>query len=197
MSKISGIYMLTFPSGKKYVGQSWDIEKRWYLYSRSRTQSPKLKNALDKYDFDDVKLEILEEINDSQEEMDERESYWILEHKCIESGYNLMTGGRGGKHSEESKIKMGLANKGIRRSPSTEFKKGQKLSKEVKAKQGAAISAAKKGKPLSDSHKEALRKPKNLTESQKENNRNRYKGKTWKLINGKRVWFDKEEITNE
>ena len=152
---ISGIYMLTFPSGKKYVGQSWDIEYRWYLYSKCITNSPKLKNALSKYDFNEVELEVIESVNESQSIMDERGMYWISEHKCVENGYNLMSGGKGGKHSPESIEKMRLANK------------------------------------------EALRKPKNTSEFQRNENRNRYKGKTWRMVDGKRVWFDKEESINE
>lgn len=54
--------------------------------------------------------------------------------------------------------------------------KGKKLSKDAKQQ----ISNTHKGKPKSDKHKEKLRQ--NL------------KGKTWKLVDGKRVWFDKESL---
>jgi hypothetical protein len=42
------------------------------------------------------------------------------------------------------------------------------------------ISQAQKGKPKTDNHKEKLRQ--NL------------KGKTWKLVNGKRMWFNKGDV---
>lgn len=188
----SGIYKMTFPSGKTYVGQSWNIEKRWYLYSRKTTGSPKLKRALEKYEFNDVILEVIEEVNSDQTEMDEKEIFWIKELDSIDSGYNLMAGGRGGKHTQESIQKMREANEGIRRSPDTEFKKGHSLTDKKEEIRSKSISKAKKGKPLSETHKKALRKPKNLSEKARQENKNRCKGKTWKLIDGKRVWLERD-----
>jgi hypothetical protein len=49
----------------------------------------------------------------------------------------------------------------------------------------------KKNKPLTENHKIALRKPKNVSEEQKKLNSLRYKGMTWKIVNGKRVWINK------
>lgn len=184
---ISGIYKLTFPNGKTYVGQSWDIERRWYLYSIARTQSPKLKNALVKYSFDDIEKEIIEEVDATQEVMDKREIYWIKEINSIENGYNLQEGGRGGHHSQESIEKMRKANKGKRYSPDTEFKKGHRLTPEQQERASRKCSETKKGVPITESHKQALMKLKNLSEETKKKHKERYQGKTWKLIDGKRV----------
>jgi group I intron endonuclease len=197
MSNNSGIYRLIFPSGKMYIGQSWDIEKRMYYYSKNRTTSPKLKNGLFKYGFESVVYDILEYIEESQCMMDSREIYWIKELNAIDEGYNLQEGGRGGKHHLDSIKKMSDANKGKRLSPATEFTKDSVFTEEQKQKRAKNCSETKKGVPLTEEHKKALRKPKILTKEQKEANRQRYKGKTWKLINGKRVWLNIEDLINE
>lgn len=48
------------------------------------------------------------------------------------------------------------------------------------------------GKTWSDAAKAKMRKPHNLTEAAREQNKERCKGKTWKLINGKRQWVEVE-----
>ncbi len=63
------------------------------------------------------------------------------------------------------------------------------------------MSIAKLGKPLSDKHIENLRKPKsaehieNLRKPKSAEHKRKIgkanKGKTWKLIDGKRVYFNK------
>ena len=70
---------------------------------------------------------------------------------------------RGKKRSEESKAKMSAA------------KKGKQLSEETKTK----MSAAKKGTTFSEEHKRKLA----------EAHKGQRKGKHWKLVDGKRVWY--------
>jgi group I intron endonuclease len=60
-----GIYKITSPSGKVYIGQSINIEDRWKKYERFLTNKmsigPKLYNSLKKYGWKQHIFEILEE----------------------------------------------------------------------------------------------------------------------------------------
>ena len=70
-----GIYKITSPSGKVYIGQSVDIEKRRKKYSRlSCVNQTKLYNSLVKYGFSEHIFETLEECQ--VEELNIRERYW-------------------------------------------------------------------------------------------------------------------------
>ena len=56
-----GIYKITSPSKKIYIGQSIDIEYRWKSYKRLHCQTQtKLYNSLKKYGSDKHKFEILQ-----------------------------------------------------------------------------------------------------------------------------------------
>ena len=58
--KKSGIYKLTFPNGKVYVGQSIDIKQRWYAHkcTLNKTRTP-LINAINKYGWNNVIKDVL------------------------------------------------------------------------------------------------------------------------------------------
>jgi group I intron endonuclease len=136
------IYKLTSPNGKCYIGQTWDFEKRIKYYkSYSCTNQIKLLNALKKYKFEKFSTEIMEEGIEKQEEMDTKEKYFIKLFDSIENGYNLTEGGKGGKMSEETKLKMSISHK------------GKKFSEEHKSK----ISKSNRGKIITEEQKQALR----------------------------------------
>lgn len=116
---MTGIYKLTSPSGKSYVGQSIDIERRIHHYKllRSKGQT-KLHNALLKYGFDNFKIEYLKIFYNyiseekMQEFLDRYEIYYINKYNCITNGYNIRGGGSRGKLSEEAKRKISIKNIG-------------------------------------------------------------------------------------
>ena len=57
-----GIYKITNPKGKIYIGQSTNIEDRWEKGHKYNCGSgKKLKNSLNKYGWENHKKEILEE----------------------------------------------------------------------------------------------------------------------------------------
>ena len=69
--------------------------------------------------------------------------------------------------------------------------KGKHLSDETRRK----LSEANKGKKLSEEHRRKLseaNKGKHHTEEWRRKSGESHKGKTWKLIDGKRVWISKE-----
>ena len=101
------IYKITSPSGKVYVGQTVrSFEKRMREHKQTYSSCTALKSAIDKYK-DQMKYEIIEE-DVSQEQLDEREIYWIKElNSLAPNGYNLESGGHyERKYSQEAKDNM-------------------------------------------------------------------------------------------
>lgn len=76
MSKQIGIYKIVSPSGRIYVGQSIDIQKRWKNYTRYNQFSgqKRLRNSVKKYGWDNHKFSILEECEFNN--LNNRERYW-------------------------------------------------------------------------------------------------------------------------
>lgn len=60
--KTCGIYKITNPKGKVYIGQSVDIDRRWGRYNRLSCESqPKLYRSLNKYGVGEHSFEVIEE----------------------------------------------------------------------------------------------------------------------------------------
>lgn len=112
----NGVYMLEFPNGKRYIGVVASahntVAKRWACYKRlSCTGQPSLHRALVKYGVENVKFSMLVS-EGSFEELWAAEIKYIAEFKTCDQayGYNLATGGRGGRSgvptTAETKAKM-------------------------------------------------------------------------------------------
>jgi hypothetical protein len=108
-----GIYRFISPSGKCYVGQSENIERRLIEHrSASTYKNPKFYNAIKKYGFDNMTFEILEECEKGK--LVEKEIYWISHFNSFNEGYNSTTGGEGGYiRSEETIEKLRQAFTGV------------------------------------------------------------------------------------
>lgn len=94
------IYKITNKiNGKIYVGQStYTIEESENYYGSGKH----IVRAIKKYGKENFVKEIIDTaIN--QNELNEKEIYWIESLNSIENGYNLQLGGKGGRHSNESK----------------------------------------------------------------------------------------------
>lgn len=130
LTPIIGIYKITSPSGRVYIGQSWNIKKRWYKYKSGadHTNQHALRNSFKKYDAKNHTFEIIKQLPDNcdQSELDLYEIFYISHYRG--HGFkmlNLRSGGMGGKLSEESKKRISLAQKGKRKANSGSFVKGQ------------------------------------------------------------------------
>jgi group I intron endonuclease len=85
---MTGIYKITNPKVKVYIGQSIDINRRFNEYKKLLcNQSKKLYNSLKKYNPESHKFEILEECN--VVELNSKEEYYILKHNSHINGLNI------------------------------------------------------------------------------------------------------------
>lgn len=99
-------------NGKVYIGQTiYDIEYRQKTHTTGQWRT-KFKHALDKYGVDGFEWSVLCECS-SLQEMNGMEKKFIEEYDSINTGYNLMSGGKqGGNHTETTKQKISEAMKG-------------------------------------------------------------------------------------
>lgn len=164
--KIIGIYMITSPSGKIYIGQTIDIDFRWYYYDGLKCKrQTKLLNSFLKYGVDNHQFEILCECEELDLEYLETAFIEFFDTFNTPYGMNLTKGGKHGKRSDETRKKISEANKGKKRSPEQIIKmrnaslgnknfEGKHHSEETKKK----ISEAHNGKKLTEEHKMKLSK---------------------------------------
>lgn len=109
-----GIYKITSPSGKIYIGQSINIENRIRDYkNRKGPKQPKLNRSFLKYGFDAHVIEIIEKC--LIEELNDKERYYQDLFNCVEKGLNCTltsSKDKSGKLSIEhkKKISLGVSN---------------------------------------------------------------------------------------
>lgn len=174
---ICGIYKIECTvNGKVYIGQSNNIKKRWAEHRRELNNNSHvnkhLQAAYNKYGADSFIWEIIEEFE--EDELDNREIYYIEKYDSFNNGYNSTEGGcgiRGWEHTEEAKRKIGEAMKGENhpmygKHHSEEAKRklseankgenhpmyGKHLSEETRKR----MSESKKGKHLSEEHRRKI-----------------------------------------
>jgi group I intron endonuclease len=182
-----GIYKITSPSNKVYIGQSIDIERRFRHYKRMVCKEQiKIYNSMLKYGVDAHIFEILELCD--TEELNNRERYYQDLYDSVNNGLNLLyvkSEHFNGGHSEESKkkisdslkgrtftdehkYKIGLSNSRRVISPETREKlriasSGKKASPETKEKQRQSRLGSKRSeetkKKMSESAKKVIHKP--------------------------------------
>lgn len=149
-----GIYKITSPSGRIYIGQSVEIGRRFNSYKRMYVKNKgvvKLYRSFLKYGVDNHIFEVVCECKESQ--LNEKERYYQEMFDCIGiNGLNCRltkTDDRSGrvsketlakmsqvskgnqnwlgkKHTQETKDKISLANTGRRYSGEINIKKGRK-----------------------------------------------------------------------
>lgn len=156
--KISGIYCITNKiNGKKYIGCSIDIHRRWWQHSNmnQNKHTSALRNALIKYGIDNFEFEIIMCCCKDYFSMWEKH-YISFSGTVAPNGYNLTHGGDA--HiifSDETREKISKAHTGDKngfygKKHSEEFKKKQSNSKKGK-------SSYNKGIPHSEEHKAKLK----------------------------------------
>lgn len=144
-----GIYAITHtPTGRRYVGQSNNIEKRFLQHrkalQRGKHYNAKLQRAWNQYGGAEFEFVVLEQCE--ADRLTEREQCYIDQKPWFNLALYADAGMRGRKHTNETRLKMQEAwTNRVDKSPN----KGATLSDGVKAK----ISATLKGRPLSEATK--------------------------------------------
>lgn len=158
---------------KVYIGQTWEtMQHRFSHHCKPSSGCVYLRHAIQKYGKEHFSIEAVCYAL-GQKDADYWESHFIQKYDTTdhEKGYNLRDGGSNGKHSEVTKKKISESQKG------NTYRLGKLASEETKkrisqSKQNLSEETRKK---MSDSHKGHAVFP-------------YHKGKTWKLLDGKRVW---------
>jgi group I intron endonuclease len=113
-NKKIGIYKITNPENKIYIGQSNNIKRRWNYYINFRFISQaKLHESFKKYGYLNHTFEIIEEC--SIELLNERERYWQDYYNVLNNGLNsclVNTNFKKGVISEERKKQISIIHKG-------------------------------------------------------------------------------------
>lgn len=154
MKIITGIYKITSPSGRVYIGQSWNIKKRWANH-KGINGNTILNNSFKKYGVNCHVFEIVHELpfDVSQNTMDVYEQLYMGAYRdCGIDLLNIVEGGggmKGFKHSPETRAKLSkLATGRIQTDEAKEKNRqsqlGRKHPEHVKEKIGAANRKSKR-----------------------------------------------------
>jgi len=90
MNKNCGIYKITSPTGRVYIGQAVDLNRRISGYSMVSTykKQPKLKNSFLKHGVENHQFDIIEYC--SEEELNCSERFWQDEFDVLNGGLNCV-----------------------------------------------------------------------------------------------------------
>lgn len=139
LGKICGIYKITSPSGKIYIGQALNIRQRWGSHKSDFLKSKsKLHSSFVKYGFTNHIFQLVEICPD--QELNDKEKHYINFYNTFETehGLNLTDGGGSYKIAEQTKNKIKELHKG-----DNYGMKGKKHKQESKDKQSVSKLAEK------------------------------------------------------
>ena len=127
--KITGIYMIRCKINNKiYIGRSKNIKDRWKQHKKelrnNKHCNKNIQKDWNKYGQDNFEFNIIVECE--EDKLNELERKYINEYKSCGFGYNMTFGKdeNGAEiHTEETRKKIGEANKGKTRSEETKKKK--------------------------------------------------------------------------
>ena len=116
MRKVCGIYRITSPTGKVYIGQSRNIFHRMYNYKNGHVnRQPGIYSSIKKYGWDAHAHEAIHRLpNDvTQKVLDDYEAVYMDAYKsCGVYLLNVKEAGYRGELSAESRRKISEGNKG-------------------------------------------------------------------------------------
>lgn len=145
-----GIYKIeNLVNGKKYIGQSWDIERRW-KEEKNRYCNNHLAASFNKYGLENFSFKIIDTVKDdaiAQLLLDAIEKMYIDKLNTCNPlyGYNKDSGGANGKPTDETRKKMSNAQAG-KNHPMY----GKRHSEKTRQKMSAARTGEKN--PMSGKH---------------------------------------------
>lgn len=183
------IYKFTHnSSGKSYIGQTiQDPNQRRLEHisdSRHTTKEYHFHNAIRKYGIDAFTFDVIAEAS-TLDELNLLEERFVEQYDSINNGYNIRQPGGNKLHSEDSKKRMSESQTAAH-------------ARRRAANGGVETINKKKGYKFKNPHPKKGKESTMWSEEAKLAHKKRMKetstirGKTWKLIDGKRVWLPKE-----
>lgn len=171
------IYKFTHTvSGRSYIGQTVQDPNRRRLEhisgSRYTNKEYHFHNALRKYGIDAFTFEVIAEAT-SITELNLLEEKYVDEYDSINNGFNIRQAGGNKLHSEESKKRMSESQKQAHARRRSE---GRDTFVKIRKTSGWSHTEESKAK------RKEWSKSMNA----------KFIGKTWKVVNGKRTWMEKE-----
>jgi group I intron endonuclease len=89
LKNIIGIYKITSPTGRVYIGKSKDINRRWKTYKNYNCKKqPKLYASLKKYGWEAHVFEIIEECD--FDDLNYKERFWQDNFEVLNEGLNCV-----------------------------------------------------------------------------------------------------------
>jgi group I intron endonuclease len=177
------IYKFThIETNRSYIGQTVQLPNQRKLEhisgSKYSEKTHHFHNALKKYGVHNFTFEVIATAS-SLEELNLLEEKYVLEFDSINNGFNIRQPGGNKLHSEQSKIRMSDAQKSAhaRRRNANDGIEKHRTPRSHKGKTGLWSYSEEKRKR----HKEIT-----LISNQ------HCRGKTWKLVDGKRIWMEKQ-----
>jgi group I intron endonuclease len=142
-----GIYKITSPTGRIYIGQSCDVFRRFAQYKRMNCKmQPKLYASFKKYGVIDHEFEVLE--TSTVDRLSELETYYITKYGAhLEGHLNCRMDGIVNYHSDETKNKIREKLKGNKNT----------LGKKLNPTQIAALKKSNINRKLSPESIEKIR----------------------------------------
>jgi group I intron endonuclease len=110
-----GIYKVTSPTGKVYIGQSWEVEGRLNCYRKGKCHKGRIKNSLISHGPENHTYEIVHVLPSDvkQEVLDIYEQLYMDRYRdCGIELLNIRGGGSRGRLAETTKEKMSITKKG-------------------------------------------------------------------------------------
>jgi len=102
-------------NNKRYIGQTirnLNRRKKEHISQADNGSNYAFHLAINKYGADKFEWSTID-VADSQEELDEKESYWIDYYDCFKTGgYNMSTGGQFGKKTDNNADDLSVMNGG-------------------------------------------------------------------------------------
>ena len=177
------IYKFThIDTDRSYIGQTIQNPNHRRLEhianSRYTSKEYHFHNALRKYGIDAFTFEVIDTAN-SLEELNLLEEKYVEHFDSISNGFNIRQAGGNKLHSEESKERMRIAQRAA-------HARRRSLNNGIETH-----SAPRSHKGKTGLWKLSLEQKKKHSELMSEISKKVSAGKTWKVIDGKRVWLDK------
>lgn len=136
------IYKYESPSGKVYIGQTTNESRRKSQHKSYAKNNPKdyFHKAIRKYGFESFKYDVIFRTASKDESrlkflLNTMETYFIKKYDSNnpDKGYNLTTGGEGiFNPSDEVRYKIGVGNRGIKRTDEVKAKISDTLKQKYK-----------------------------------------------------------------